>query len=479
MSKEFINSQTKPFLDSYITRLIKELEKRKLLLPVRTEQDFYQVNPKNTRSNSSISPSTKTIFAQLFELRNVAQSVCYNLYPDSTIDRPIPLSRVLVKLEEHNAISIKWKRKPEMLETLDNLDALVIDTDVHGNIEKLVAENNINITKIVNELLEFYGQEKALEFFRGQSFSEFQRNDDKVDLVLRNPESYNSLLLFEFKIRKTGTPFDKKLLLQSLKTISEWTTVGDPKPYLFLIVFTNENILSFEKIKFQFREAIAELKEFSTWRNQVKFIPLAITGLHLIDFAFEDYRKEFIENNIHQILRSQSPPRNFPERNDHFIDKAFEIKKTDFKIIINPGKTKFWRLGFRFTKEEKFPPTAQGRHQDNSVADVHICVGDIESTGDNVWSFENQLTLTHYHAPLIEDKITSLQDYNGQVVTLSVNSNKDASIVDFRVEVDGQSVGYRKFDLHEFNFCKIFAWADYQHFQLDVNILAIRKVNND
>lgn len=478
MSKEFINTQIKPFLDNYITKLVMELEKKKLILPVKNENGWYQVNPRNVRSNSIASPIQKSIFTQLFELRNVAQNVCHNLYPDNSA-RLVPLSKVLIKLEEHNAISIRWKHKPEMLETLDNLDNLVQDINIHGDIENAVAENNINISRLVNDLLEFYGQQKALEFFKNLSFSELQTKDDKVDLILKNAKSYYSTLLFEFKVRKNGMPFDKKLLLQSLKTINNWATVGDPQPYLFLVVFTYENFNSFEKIKFQFREAILELKEFSSVRNQLKFIPLSISSLHLIDIAFNDFKKEFIENNINQTFQAQPVPKNLPERNDHFLDEVFEIKKTDFKIIIKPTNTKFWRLGFRFTKDEKFPPITQGRHQDNTVADVHISVGDIDSVENNTWNFPNQLTLTHYHASVIEDRITSLHDYSGQSVTLFVTSNGDASIVEFRIVVEGQPAGHRKFDLHDFNYCKIFAWADYQQFQLDVNIEAIRKVKNE
>lgn len=476
--KELINFQQTPYLNNYIIKLIKEFEKKKLLLPLKNENGMYQVNPKGVRSNSTAVPGSKSIFTQLFELRNVARSVCQNLFPDNNT-KPIPFSKILTKLEEHNAIEIEWKNKSDMHQTLDNLDTLVLDANIYGNIEKAISDNNINISKLINGLLEFYGMQKALDFFKDVSFSEVQSRDSKIDLILKSPKSYYSTLLFDFKIRKTGMPFDKKLLIQSLKLINDWATVGNPRPYMFLIVFTYEEFNSLEKFKFQFREAMYDLKEFSQVKDQLKFTPVAINSLHLIDLAFNEFKNQFIENTFHQSLQAQPVPKNFPDRNDHFLDHIFEIKKTDFKIIIKPGTTKFWRFGFRFVKNEKFPPITQGRHHDPSVADVHISVGDIDSAENKTWNFENQLTLTNYHASVIEDQIASLHDYGGQPVTLFVTSNDDTSIVEFRIIVEDRAVGYRKFDLRDFKFCKVFAWADYIHFQLDVNIEAIRKAGNE
>lgn len=165
----------------------------------------------------------------------------------------------------------------------------------------------------------------------------------------------------------------------------------------------------------------------------------------------------------------------FPDRNDHFLDRNFEFKKTNFTIVIHPGSTKFWRLGFRFSKDEYFPSIGSGRHGDSNFPDIHISVGDIVDMSNNTWGAQNQLTLTTYNAKAIDSKINSLHDYAGTDVIFTMTSNPDGSMVEFKIETNGQSGGSSTYDLHEYNFCKIFAWADYEQFLLDTEIEVIHK----
>ena len=235
---------------------------------------------KTVKESARLDPSKKNIFSQLFEFRNIAQNVCYNLYPNNTA-QPVPFSKVLKKLEENKALAITWKGKENLLKNFDKLDALAGDPAIQTSIEKSIIENGININKITSDLLEFYGKQKTLAFFHRFSYIQADQSDAELDLVLNNFSAIYTPLLFEFRVRKNQPAPDSKIMLKSLKLIKKYAANKNSRPYFFLVVFTNENFQSFEKSKFRFRELLNSIKEYSTYRDQIKFIGLGITNSKL------------------------------------------------------------------------------------------------------------------------------------------------------------------------------------------------------
>jgi len=475
MSKKLIYSQLKPFLDEFSTKLVKELTQENLIIENSNIKGKFHIIHKQPGPIRFDNLTQRSIFTQLFELRNIATNVCSILYPETAeINTPMKLSKAIMKLESHDALKIDWTNKQYALDTFDNLEALVTDKNAENLVENAVAENNIDLNKVVIGLLEFYGREKAIRFFSGLSYHE-RRNDGPGDLSLRNINARFSILLFEFKLRRSNASPDNKMILQALGSIRNHATHNMDKPFLFLIVFTDEVFQTFEKLKLQFRDLLNRMQEFNDLRNQLKFVPVYTGGLHLIDQAFEEFKKQFVQDRFQIKLQAQNPPTNFPGRNDHFLDATFYLKGTDFKIIIKPSSTRFWRLGLRFAREDRFPPITEDRHSNTNIADIHLSAGDITDVAQNHWGVPNQLTLTNYNATVIKDTIESMQNYSGEPVNLMITSNEDASFVRFSFVVNGRSYGNREFDLHEFNYCKIFAWADHSLFSLDADIEVTRK----
>lgn len=168
----------------------------------------------------------------------------------------------------------------------------------------------------------------------------------------------------------------------------------------------------------------------------------------------------------------------YVDRNEDILDRIFETSKCNFEIKITPGKVKFWRFGFRFSRNEQFPSIGQPRHPDDgNIIDIHICVGDMPYPQQ--WTNPTMMYLTHYlggnNSLLLKNEFTSVNDYGGEQVQLKVTSNDDASEVSFEVFTDNEFEGKRVYNLKGYEYCQLLAWSDYNIFTLNTEIRITHK----
>ncbi|MBS1520385.1 MAG: hypothetical protein JST50_05275 [Bacteroidetes bacterium] len=478
------NNTLKPLLDGYVRSLLKGLEDEKIIL-VDTREDSitYSLNntypvdaalisTSTTTTTTTIPPTSQNIlFRNLFDLRNIAKAIYQNLdYNDANQSHKFPLSRLLEKLEEDKAFVIRWKNKRQILETLDKLDNLSNDPEIEKGIEKELAENNFNPNVIITELLEFFGRQKVRQHFRGSTSQNILTTKNySADWIVQDHHTVGKLY-FNFKIRRSDPLPDKESLLRAIKQLED----GDSASYAFLVVFTYENQGSFDKLKFQFRQILLnDLQEFNNYTDRIKFIPISIGFMGQLDEELIEFKRTFIEDQIEFIFKNQPTPRGFSDRNDHILERTFDVKRTQFKIQIEPVGTSYWRFGLRFIQNETFPSIAQERHENNEVSDIHICVGDLEMSDSEapIWKNPNYLTLAEYHVEVIQNSFNGVANYKGSLVSLNVEHDDDnTSMIVMSILIDNQYVGRKVYNLEKFKYCRLSAWCDYGEFELKTKI---------
>jgi hypothetical protein len=375
-------------------------------------------------------------------------------------------------LEAHEAFYVDWINKKELLRSLDQLDSLSNDEKSEIGIEKLLNDNNANPNSIINQLLEFFGRQKVVNHFNDHiSNGVTTLKNNSTEWIMLDHNNAGKLY-FNFKLRRTGPVPDAESLSQAITQFN----LEDTLSYAFLVVFTYENPGGFDRFKFQFRQIILnDLPEFSRYTDRIKFIPVSIGDMSSLDMEFNEFKKTYIEDEFEFVFKNQSTPRGFPDRNDHFLERTFDITAIRFEIEIEPIKTEFWRFGFRFIQNETFPPIAQERHENSNVVDIHICVGNPDISDDNTvnWKHPNYLTLTHYFVQPEQPEFNGVYNYEGGVVSLIVDANSDASMVEFSIKVNSQSVGSKIYNLSNFKHCRLAAWADFINFELKTKIKII------
>jgi hypothetical protein len=474
------NEDLKPLLDNYIRSLFKELEAEKIIIADTKNKDkpTYRLNGMEISGNNAVTTTTTTIpfssenviFRSLLDLRNIAKAVYQNLdYTDSKQSHSLSSSKILERLEENKAFNVRWKNKKDILGIFDSLDNLSNDPTIEKGIEKELTDNNFNPNVIIAELLEFFGRQKVIQHFGNySSTSIIPSKYDSIDWIAIIHYNVGDLY-FNFKLRRTSPVPDTESLFQAIKVLEN----SEYSSYAFLVVFTNENPGAFDKFKFQFKQILLnDLPEFTSFTDRIRFMPVSIGNMSLIDQEFGEFKRTYIEDDLSFVFKNQPTPRGFNDRNDHVLERTFDIRTTSFRIVIEPIKTDFWRLGFRFIQNETFPPIAQDRHENDDVSDIHICVGDLITSDfeDHQWEKSNQLTLTEYHAEVVLDDFKGITNYSGGKVGLIVESNEDASRVLMSVKVDDQFIGKKVYNLSRYRYCRLSAWRDYGEFELRTNI---------
>lgn len=471
-NQEKFKSGAKPLLDKYTDRLLQELE---LLKIITLNDNSYSFSSIQSPEQSKSTP-IKDIFSQLFEFRNIILGVYRNLYSFEN-SQNLQLSQVIAKLVEQGAFPAPWMNRKDVHDILDKLDSLYgDDLKIKGGVEKILIENKINLNKIILQSLEFYGQQVALNYF--QDYNYVRKTDPvvkQVDLQLVHKTNIYPTLLFEFKYRKRSSLPNSDLLLKALRIIEELTNFDHNISYFFLVVFTDQNDDTFDKIKFQFEQDLREIKQYDQFHDRIRFLPVSITAMKNIDDELQKFKDFYIEQNIQFEFRNQNPPKTRPERNDHFFERTFEFKKCQFEIKINPVSTQYWRFGLKFAETEKFPPITIDRHEDENNADIHIIVGDLNYVNNlPVWQKPNQLGLAVYHADVLSEAPNGITLYQGEPVVLTITSNSDGSNVEFQIKTMSGEI-HQVFNLSKFNFCRIHAWSDYSKFLLSTEMKIIQK----
>ena len=120
-----------------------------------------------------------------------------------------------------------------------------------------------------------------------------------------------------------------------------------------------------------------------------------------------------------------------------------------------------------------FHHRAQVRHENNDVGDIHICVGDLDTSDAETprWKSPNQLALTEYNVEVIRNSFNGIANYKQNQVSLIVeHDDEDTSMVAISILVDGEYVGRKTYDLQKFKYCRLSAWCDYGEFELKTSI---------
>lgn len=460
----------KPFLETVTQSLLEGLEGEGILKSVTEEgKVLYRLNAVKASSASSVTATTTTAdysFEHLHELRNTLKAVySASEFSDAAQGHNLPLSKLFEKLEQHGFFKLKFSNRNEILTILDTLDNLSGETGTRQQIIQKLDASSFRPSMVVVEMLEQFGFQKVQKHFAGDTkFSEVP--DDGSDLKVLHPQI--GRLDFIFKLRRGEMLPDSQTILSALKLFE-----SDKAPaFVLIILFTHANAASFSKMQFQFRQLLLnEYKVASDRIDRIKFIPIWTSNLRMLDDELELFKKAHIADSFKFEFKDQPAPRGFPDRNDHFLDRTFEVGKTEFQITIDPGETKFWRFGLRMVKDDDyFPPLTEGRHSNEEIGDVHICVGEPVIKGEElVWGSQNILEMAAYSVQVYRNEFRQATNYQGQVVRLIIRPVGE-HMTEFRVFLGEQQLGSVQFVTSPFKYCRLGAWCDRKEFHLKTEI---------
>jgi hypothetical protein len=475
MEKENVQNswieKLKPFLDTVTGSLLNGLEAEGVVTSL-TEgvKVVYRLNLSTDAAPTNVTSSllSGSSFEHLFELRNTLKAVYgESEFADSSKSHDLPISKLLERLEQHGSFKIKFENKAEVLKILDSLDHLSGDAVVQKSVLDQLDRSSFRPNILVNEMLAYFGYQKVKKHL-SEADSILGVDDSGSDLRIRHPQV--GKIDFIFKIRRGDPLPDNQTILSGLRLFER----KDSPAFVLLIIFTHANSGGFPRLQYQFRQMLLnEFKSYAEFIDRVKFMPIWTSNLPLLDQELENFKRTHIADSFRFEFKAQPVPRGFPDRNDHFLDRTFELGKTAFHISIDPGETKFWRFGLRMVRDDNFPPLTEGRHSNEDVADVHLCVGEpVDPSLDPLqWDSPNVMQLTHYHVDVFLPAFKQATDYKGEVVKLMIQPIGDFMTA-FHVLFGDRNLGQIQFVTRHFKYCRLGAWCDRKEFSLkaDINV---------
>lgn len=460
-----------PLVEALTDKLLSEFEKNNIIKKIKLDnnKEVYQLI-KKTDGPDLDHKFPGNIVDNINEFTSLIRNIYVNLnLQDSYKVNDYTLSEILTLIFDLKPLTMF-----EKLEFTSNIESLnkIIDSKSSKFLftDKKVFDSISSLNEMTLRVLEIYGVKKALDFFSSLGYVQQKRSSFRgaiPDLILLNDKSNYPNLIFEFKYRKKNSTPSSDLILNSLHIINE---LNKEKPTFFLlIIFTTQPDDANEASKLLFNKFLTDLNIAGNG-NKILFELINTNNIQKINELFFNFQEKYLDNDIIFHFENQVPPLNYPERNDHYIERFFDFKKTDFEIQINPIETKFWRLGFKFSSNEFFSTLNSPRHS-NENADVHINVGYL---GTNKWMQSGKLDLMVYNAQTVSEENT-FKEYLGQPVTLKVKTNNITNLTDFEVFIDEQLFLKKIIDLNKYNFCQLSAWCDYYIFKLKVKIKLFQK----
>lgn len=491
--KEGLRGKLQPLVEDFTKKLLEELQMVKIVETSLDTNPKFKINYDYLSSgneaktgddvkaslDTSMSittappeglPRQRNVIENLTELRNMTNNIYYDLFPVSQNSRP-SYSNMLYKLRDNKIIELNWKREAEILEIIDKIDNIGNVVDVQNTAQKILEANRINFNILETEMLKNYAQERLIRFFTDKGYNlEIQsraQKDNGVDIILKNSDLNRPKLLFEIQFRRANPIPDRSIILQSLEFLREHSKLH-PKTYLFQVVYTYNNPGEFDRFRFMYNKILQEIPGFEGYKNKCRFIPVSLTNLKQLEEALHEFSRAFLHQSFEMRFMQQEAPQGFPDRNDHILEQNFQFKQSDFTISIRPNDTKFWRLGFIFSKTDSFPRISENRHGDSNFVMVHLNVGDQQNSE---WVEPDVLKLNIYPKEFLrKDELTNWNSYKGTEVIFSMRPTDDGTEVIFSVTVQSHDLGKIVVDLHEFEYCRISAWCDRRPFDLDTTI---------
>jgi len=361
------------------------------------------------------------------------------------------------------------------------LDEKVISAErkksVNHYIDFLIFESKREPQKFINLIKQNLIRQNNESFLEinnpGNAFENLSQVLDLIDIIeveinsdgLTNGEAQHNYLLTQlfnascYIISDAKGDFSTNDLIQQEENTIKNNLQEQMKP--FLNSYLEKLLLGLvqEKIIVHSGENRYYLREKNLRNDELSNLPHKNTADGLFQFTFIN----------------KPPPVNNPERNDDYWPQTFAINKHNFEITIKPINTPYWRFGFRYSKTDTFPPINEARHNNESIVDIHICVGDMRS--NRKWHNANRVYLQSYnvlhrHNPrLIED------NYKGEDIILTVKSNSNSSQVYFELRSNVKILYQNEFNLNSYNFCLLGAWSDFNNYTLSTNIKVVNRLH--
>lgn len=470
------NEELKPIVEKYITELMKNLSEQGLGVPENSPNESIDKNviggedisvfqtdkssdhgSRSKMSNVLVPGSDKATLddkvQEIFDLRDLIRSayLYINQTPKNDVDK-MKVSAMTKWFTAQNIISLPNINSKNLLSILDNGPVLLSGDDSikEDAIELFAIENRY--PSMVIALLEYLVFDHFKKQFPDTKFTfNYKFDESRVSIMGTSTDIIQRDMVLDVKYRKKALNTLRDDISTSIEKLSRLEAGSLNHPLFVMIIFTEENSDSIEKLEYRFNRQIEHLS--STSASQIRLICINIKNLHLLNSEV-DKLKLSVEKGVISTTRIQltSQPIS-PEHktiDDHTYYEVFDSSQFDYDIEIVPKNVfTHWRVGLRFSSSLNFP-VKENRHAKNYPL-FHV--------EKNVDSKALQFSYYDETGKQFSYGLTKLHDYKDTPFSFQVTQSQNQISIDI-LDAKGNSILDRTHVVENHQWFMISAWAD-------------------
>lgn len=266
--KATLDGIARPYLEELFELLVKE----KVIYLTPDAQDIYSIHTeKNIRTND-LDVSPRKIMEQLRDLQAVSQVVHHNTEAEKT--NLGSLLNYIDFFNERNVFNIPLgdSKLRALLGNLNNVN----EEDIGKEWQDAFHNSKIDFRGAVLTLLEYFSRIKVGEVSEKYDFilDPQLREYPSTDFFITAKRDHSKIVIFDIKFR-ANIDDPKSLILRGIEKLNNYAAnFSDASKYLVILVYTNQQDHTFNRLSTQFHKILIERNE--ELLNRVFFIPVSI-----------------------------------------------------------------------------------------------------------------------------------------------------------------------------------------------------------
>lgn len=446
-------------INSSVIRVVSQIDKSK------PTQYKVAIGNKTDFSETGKAEAMQGVILDFYDFRNIIG----NAYRHIKMLSPKPgdnpsLSIMMDGFIHLNVINPSWKNQELIRRFLDKAEDLLASEKSKADVLRTLKANKVNFTPLTIAVLEYFTQVCLQDVF-GEGIMKTESQDSKKigetpDFIVNVPEA-KPYLLVEVKYRKSKVSL-REIIDQGISQLKIYDERSDKTYSSVFVVYTNGQLGDKERLIFSFKQNI----EKRHLKDRIFFVPVLLGYLQDLVTDLTAMKDEILKQTTTDFTFFTQPVSDeFPTIDDHYFDRAIDLRKSNVEIRMKSVQSGHWRFGVKFSQTDRFPGKNE-RHPMNYPL-IHL---QKESDKDTI-------SITHYDesGSNHHETLTTISLYKNELMIIKIYQDGDELFVNV-LDQFRKPIIDKPFSVGPYYYCWVSAWADNRNtFEFPTQIIEYAK----
>lgn len=458
------------YLDQCTDLLLGELVNSSVIKVVnqsdRSKPKQYTVRSGNKAdlSETGKAEAMQGVISDFYDFRNIIG----NAYRNIKLLSPNPgnnpsLSVMMDGFIKLDVINPSWKDNELIRRFLDKAEDLLAIEKSKQDVLRALKSNKVNFTPLIIAVLEYYTAVSLQDVFgEGVIRTEVRKSriSETPDFIVNVPEA-QPYLLIEVKYRKSKV-YLREIIEQGLSQLNAYDGKSDKAYSSVFVVYTSGQLGDKERLIFSFKQNVEKRR----LKSRIFFVPVLLGYLQDLVTDLTAMKDEILKQTTTDFTFITQPvSEKFPSIDDHYYDRALDLRKNNVEIRVKSVQSGHWRFGVKFSQSDSFPGKNE-RHPMNYPL-IHL-----QKETD-----KDAISITHYDesGSNHQEVLTTISRYKNELMIIKIYQDGNELLLNV-LDQFRKPIIDRPFSVGPYYYCWVSAWADNRNtFEFPTQIIEYAK----